>query len=67
MPILYSFYHHGDVRLAVTDEEVLGSWKEFFDAGTNWKDFSDDITYAKYRSMTDTQHLTRRKVCPFIF
>lgn len=67
MPILYSFYHHGDVRLAVTDEEVLSSWKEFFDTGTNWKDFSDDITYAKYRSMTDTQHLTKAKSMPIHF
>lgn len=67
MPILYSFYHHGHVRLEVTDEEVLNSWKEFFDTGTNWKDFSDDITYAKYRSMTDAQHLTKAKNMPIHF
>ena len=29
MPILYSFYHDGDVRLAVTDAEVLQAWKSF--------------------------------------
>lgn len=23
MPILYSFYHHGNVRIAVKDEDVL--------------------------------------------
>lgn len=39
MPILYSFYNQGNIRLAVTDEEVLESWKEFFDTGTKWKDF----------------------------
>lgn len=27
--VVYSFYNHGNVRLAVTDEEVLKSWKEF--------------------------------------
>ena len=30
MPILYSFYNDGNVRLAVTDEEVVESWKRFF-------------------------------------
>ena len=27
MPILYCFYNEGDVRLAVTDAEVVESWK----------------------------------------
>ena len=27
MPILYGFYNEGDVRLAVTDAEVVESWK----------------------------------------
>ena len=30
MPILYSFYNDGNIRLAVTDEEVVESWKRFF-------------------------------------
>ncbi|MCD8306647.1 MAG: DEAD/DEAH box helicase family protein, partial [Clostridia bacterium] len=38
IPILYSFYNHGDIRMAVTDDEVVCAWKEFFDTGTNWKD-----------------------------
>lgn len=29
MPILYSFYNEGNIRLEVTDEEVLERWKEF--------------------------------------
>lgn len=29
MPILYSFYNHGSIRLGVTEEEVLQSWKAF--------------------------------------
>lgn len=27
MPILYSFYNDGDIRLAVKDEDVLAAWK----------------------------------------
>lgn len=64
MPILYSFYNHGNVRMAVTDEEVLESWKEFFNTGTNWKDLSADISYADYKKMTDKQHLGKAKSMP---
>ena len=64
MPILYSFYNAGNIKLAVTDEEVLKSWKAFFDTGTNWKDFSKDISYEEYKKMTDKQHLSKAKTMP---
>lgn len=67
MPVLYSFYNSGDMRLAVTDEEVLATWKEFFDNGTNWRDFAADITYADYQAMTDKQHLSKAKNMPVKF
>ena len=57
MPILYSFYNNGNIRLAVTDEEVLESWKEFFDTGTNWKDFPNVNTYEDYKKVTVLLHL----------
>lgn len=57
MPILYSFYNHGNIRLAVTDEEVLESWKEFFDTGTNWKDFPNVNTYEDcIMDLDETKH-----------
>lgn len=64
MPILYSFYNHGNIRLAVTDEEVLESWKEFFDTGTNWKDFPGIDTYEDYKKLTDKKHLSKVKSMP---
>lgn len=67
MPILYSFYNHGEIRLAVTDKEVLESWKEFFDTGLNWKDFAADISYEDYKHMTDKQHLSKAKTMPIKF
>lgn len=67
MPILYSFYNDGDVRAAVTDAEVLESWKRFFDNGTNWKDFADGMTYEAYQAMTDRQHLRKAKDMPIRF
>ena len=67
MPILYSFYNGGDIRLAVTEEQVLVAWKKFFDNGTNWKDFSADISYDAYKGMTDKQHLSKAKSMPIKF
>ena len=67
MPILYSFYNYGDVRLAVKDEDILVTWKTFFDNGTNWKDVAAGISYADYKAMTDKQHLSKAKSMPIKF
>lgn len=39
MPVLMAFYNQGMIRKSVTEEQLLISWKEFFDTGTNWKDY----------------------------
>nr|WP_330395650.1 DEAD/DEAH box helicase family protein [Tyzzerella sp. An114] len=67
MPILYSFYNNGNIRLAVTEEEVLESWKNFFDKDRNWKDFSSNITYEEYKNMSDKQHINKAKTMPIKF
>ena len=67
MPILYSLYNDGNIRLAVRDEDVLAAWKKFFDNGTNWKDFDADISYEDYKAMTDKQHLRKAKSMPIKF
>lgn len=58
MPVLLAFYNGGDMRMAVTKEELLASWKQFFSTGTNWKDLGCGCTYAEYREITDQQHLS---------
>lgn len=67
MPVLYSFYNQGDIRTAVTDEEVVISWKKFFDIDMNWRDFKTDISYEEYKQMTDRQHLNKVKTMPIRF
>lgn len=67
MPILYSFYNEGNIRLSVTDDEVLDAWKKFFDNGTNWKDFATGLSYVDYKAMTDRQHLSKAKSMPINF
>ena len=53
--------------MEVTEEQVLAAWKEFFDTGTNWKDFHAGITYEEYRKMSDRQHLSKAKSMPVKF
>lgn len=60
MPVLIAFYHHGDVCMAVTEEELLVAWKESFSTGTNRKDLDRDITYEEYRKIPDKDH--RKKI-----
>ena len=67
MPILYGFYNDGNIRMEVTDEEILKSWKEFFNYGTNWKDFPNVVSYKEYQKITDKQHLSKAKTMPIKF
>lgn len=59
MPVLMTFYNHGDVRMVVSEEQLLVSWKEFFSTGTNWKDLEADITYERYQAISDKEHVKK--------
>lgn len=67
MPVLMAFYNHGDVRMAVSEEQLLVSWKEFFSTGTNWKDLEADITYEKYQAISDKDHVKKILQMPVHF
>ena len=58
MPILKAFYNYGNVRTAVTIEELLDEWKGFFNRGTNWKDLGTNISYEKYKKISDRAHMS---------
>ena len=59
MPVLMAFYNHGDIRMGVTETELLASWKEFFSTGTNWKDLDTGITYEQYCKISDKDHIKK--------
>lgn len=67
MPVLMAFYNHGNVRSQVSEEELLNSWKEFFSTGTNWKDLDRGITYEKYCSISDKEHIKKILQMPVHF
>ena len=67
MPVLKAFYNGGHMRMAVTEEELLLSWKNFFGNGTNWKDLDKNITYEKYRAISDKEHIRKIMQMPVHF
>ena len=67
MPVLMTFYNHGEVRMAVTEDQLLASWKKFFSTGTNWKDLEAGITYEKYQAITDKEHVKKILQMPVHF
>lgn len=67
MPVLMAFYNNGQMRMAVTEEDLLASWKEFFGNGTNWKDLDRGLTYEKYRAISDKDHVRKILQMPVHF
>ena len=59
MPVLMTFYNHGDVLMEVTEEQLLNTWKDFFDSDANWKDLDKNITYEKYKKISDKDHIKK--------
>ena len=62
MPVLSAFCEAdggsvNGLKMAVTESDVLRSWKKFYQTGTNWKDVNKCKTKADFENMTDKDHL----------
>lgn len=53
VPVLSSFLESGRIQTALTKEQLLKSWKEFFGRDENWKDFLGMKSRGKIRSYQD--------------
>lgn len=67
MPVLMAFCREGRVRMEVTEEQVLSSWKDFFETGRNWRDLDPGMTYEQYRNISDKAHLKKILQMPVHF
>lgn len=67
MPVLMAFYNNGNMRLDVTDTQLLDAWKAFFDQNGNWKDLDKNMSYEKYKSISDKVHLKKILTMPVHF
>ena len=67
MPVLIAFCDKGKVRMSVTEEQLLESWKEFFHTSTKWKDLESGIDYEKFCEISDREHLKKIMTMPVHF
>lgn len=67
MPVLMAFYNNGNMRLDVTDAQLLDAWKTFFDQNGNWKDLDKNMSYEKYKFISDKVHLKKILTMPVHF
>lgn len=65
MPVLSAFYNNGSVRTALTEEELLESWKSFFSWDMNWRDLAE--SKEAYQKISDRAHLSNIKHNPVKF
>jgi superfamily II DNA or RNA helicase len=59
MPVLMAFYNDGNLLMEVHEEQLLATWKKFFNTGSNWRDLDPKKNYADYLKITDTTHLKK--------
>ena len=55
------------MKLEVTEEDLLQSWKNFFKTGKNWRDLEKKITYEDFLKISDKQHIKKILQMPVHF
>lgn len=66
MVILKAFLQDGTLKMAITEQEVLDTWKAFFAEGENWKDLGVS-SYQEFLKITEEQHLANAEKNPIHF
>lgn len=67
MPILLAFYNNGNVKLAVNDEDIYKSFKEFYSHGSNAVDMLRDSTTSNYKDWGKQEFVSLAKRNPLKF
>lgn len=66
MVLLKAFLQDGTIRMAVTEQNVLKVWKDFFAEEEHWKDLGVE-SYQEFLKITDEQHLANARKNPIRF
>ena len=67
MPILKAFYNEGDIKMAITDDDVYKSMKEFYEYKSNGVDMLKDNSSKDYQNWGKKQYLSLAKRNPIKF
>lgn len=63
MVILKAFFNNGNIKMALTEKDILDTWKAFFSEGDTWKDLGVE-SYQEFLGITDDQHLANARKNP---
>ena len=67
MPILKAFYNNGNIKMAITDDDVYKSMKEFYEYKSNGVDMLKDNSSKDYQNWGKKQYLSLAKRNPIKF
>lgn len=67
MPILKAFYNDGDIKMAITDDDVYKSMKKFYEYKSNGVDMLKDNSSKDYQNWGKNQYLSLAKRNPIKF
>ena len=67
MPILKAFYNDGDIKMAITDDDVYKSMKAFYEYKSNGVDMLKDASSKDYKNWTEKEYLSLAKRNPIHF
>lgn len=67
MPVLLTFYNQGDIRMAVTDEELAEEFKVFYHHGANGKDLLQDKANRDFKTWDNSKWISLAKRNPVKF
>lgn len=57
MPLLLSFYNHGDMRLKIDDNDIYESFKEFYSDGSNEVDLARNKSTKNFKDFNKRDYL----------
>ncbi len=67
IPILLAFYNNGNIKLAINNEDIYRSFKEFYSHGSNAIDMLRDNTSSNYKNWGQDEYISLAKRNPLRF
>lgn len=64
IPILKAFYNNGNIKMAITDDDVYSSFKEFYSSKSNGVDMTRHKNTRNYKSWGMSQYVSLAKKNP---
>ena len=64
IPILLAFYNNGNIKSAITDDDIYASYRDFYLRDGNWKDLEKGKTTKDFRSWSKSRYIAEAKKNP---